>query len=108
MNQKNRGIDCHGHGRTAATLGPILHCAVAFTVATVFVVAARRMSNLTQHWVISWLVYGIVVFLVNEHDCYSLERDAQTPDALRRVDCATAHAPPGRWASYFRLLRING
>ena len=44
-------------------LGLAIHFLIAFTAATVFYVASRKFSFLTQHAVVSGLLYGIAVYV---------------------------------------------
>jgi predicted neutral ceramidase superfamily lipid hydrolase len=49
-------------GLATAALGLAIHFFIAFVVATVFYLASRRLVFLTQHAVISGLLYGVVVY----------------------------------------------
>ena len=49
-------------GLATAGLGLAIHFFIAFVVATVFYVASRKLVFLTQHPVISGLLYGVVVY----------------------------------------------
>ena len=49
-------------GLVTAGLGLAIHFFIAFVVATVFYVASRKLVFLTQHPVISGLLYGVVVY----------------------------------------------
>jgi uncharacterized membrane protein YagU involved in acid resistance len=49
-------------GMTTAGLGLAIHFLIAFTAATVFYVASRKFSFLTQHAVVSGFLYGIAVY----------------------------------------------
>jgi len=49
-------------GLATAGLGLAIHFFIAFVVATVFYAASRKLVFLTQHSVISGLVYGVVVY----------------------------------------------
>ena len=51
-------------GWRTATLGVALHFLIAFTVVLVLIAAARRIRPLTEHWVMTGLVYGIGVYVV--------------------------------------------
>jgi uncharacterized membrane protein YagU involved in acid resistance len=50
-------------GMTTAGLGLAIHFLIAFTAATVFYAASRKFSSLTQHAVVSGLLYGIAVYI---------------------------------------------
>lgn len=51
-------------GSTTAALGLFLHFFIAFSAATVFFLASRKLAFLTRHPVISGLLYGICVYIV--------------------------------------------
>jgi hypothetical protein len=46
------------------TLGLILHFFIAFSAATVYCLASRRLPFLRDHWLVCGMFYGIAVFLV--------------------------------------------
>jgi hypothetical protein len=46
-----------------AGLGLAIHFLIAFTAAAVFYAASRKFSSLTQHAVVSGLLYGIAVYI---------------------------------------------
>ena len=50
-------------GMASAGLGLGIHFLIAFTAAAVFYAASRKFSSLTQHAVMSGLLYGIVVYI---------------------------------------------
>ena len=50
-------------GRATAGLGLAIHFLIAFTAASVFYAASRKLTFLTQHAVTSGLLYGIAVYL---------------------------------------------
>ena len=50
-------------GMATAGLGLAIHFLIAFTAATVFYAASRKFSSLTQHAVVSGLLYGIAVYI---------------------------------------------
>ena len=50
-------------GMATAGLGLGIHFLIAFTAAAVFYAASRKFSSLTQHAVVSGLLYGIVVYI---------------------------------------------
>lgn len=43
------------------TLGFLLHFFIAFSVATIYYIASRRLRFLTEHWLICGLFYGAAV-----------------------------------------------
>ena len=49
-------------GLVTAGLGLAIHFFIAFVIATVFYVASRKFVFLTQHPVISGLLYGVLVY----------------------------------------------
>ena len=50
-------------GMATAGLGLGIHFLIAFTAAAVFYAASRKFSSLTQHAVVSGLLYGIAVYI---------------------------------------------
>jgi hypothetical protein len=50
-------------GMATAGLGLSIHFLIAFTAAAVFYAASRKFSSLTQHAVLSGLLYGIAVYI---------------------------------------------
>ena len=50
-------------GVATAGLGLAIHFLIAFTAAAVFYAASRKFSSLTQHAVMSGLLYGIAVYI---------------------------------------------
>ncbi len=50
-------------GMATAGLGLAVHFLIAFTAAAVFYAASRKFSSLTQHAVVSGLLYGIAVYI---------------------------------------------
>jgi hypothetical protein len=50
-------------GMATAGLGLAIHFLIAFTAAAVFYAASRKLSFLTQHAVVSGLLYGIAVYI---------------------------------------------
>src|SRR6266404_9038085 len=50
-------------GMATAGLGLAIHFLIAFTAAVVFYAASRKFSSLTQHAVVSGLLYGIAVYV---------------------------------------------
>jgi hypothetical protein len=50
-------------GLATAACGLAIHFLIAFTVASVFYLASRRLSFLTQHSVVSGFLYGIAVYI---------------------------------------------
>ena len=50
-------------GMATAGLGLAIHFLIAFTAAALFYAASRKLSSLTQHAVMSGLLYGIAVYI---------------------------------------------
>jgi hypothetical protein len=50
-------------GLATAGLGLAIHFLIAFTVASIFYAASRKLTFLTQHAVTSGLLYGIAVYI---------------------------------------------
>jgi hypothetical protein len=50
-------------GMATAGLGLAIHFLIAFTAAAVFYAASRKLSFLTEHAVVSGLLYGIAVYI---------------------------------------------
>ena len=67
-----RGIAAGLLGRQAAQgtsisiwiLGTLLHFFIAFSAATIYNLASRRLEFLADHWLVCGLFYGIAVWLV--------------------------------------------
>jgi len=57
------GQRCFEGGMATAGLGLAIHFLIAFTAAAVFYAASRKFSSLTQHAVVSGLLYGIAVYI---------------------------------------------
>jgi hypothetical protein len=53
-----------GGGVFAWILGVVLHFFIAFTAATIYCLASRRLPFLSGHWLVCGLFYGIAVYLV--------------------------------------------
>lgn len=58
------GKDAYSGGSATAWLGVLLHYAIMSVIATIFVLAARRLDFLTRHRFLAGAAYGVVVFLV--------------------------------------------
>jgi hypothetical protein len=50
-------------GLATAACGLAIHFLIAFTVVTIFYLASRRITFLTQHAIISGILYGVAVYL---------------------------------------------
>jgi hypothetical protein len=53
----------HG-GAGTYVLGVLLHFFIAFSVTAIYYTASRRLTFLTQHWIVCGLFFGIAVELV--------------------------------------------
>jgi hypothetical protein len=51
-------------GFASAGLGLVLHFAVSLVVATIYILASRRVAVLRTQWVLSGLMYGAAVWVV--------------------------------------------
>lgn len=51
-------------GWPTAALGLVLHFFIAFSAATVFYLASRKLAFMTRRPVLSGVLYGVVVYLV--------------------------------------------
>src|SRR5437762_10258165 len=51
----------HGGGLGIYVLGVFLHFFIAFSAATAYYLASRRLKFLTEHWFICGLIYGAIV-----------------------------------------------
>ena len=58
------GRDSYSGGMKTVLLGGVLHFLIAFIIATVFYFASSILPTLSQHAVISGLVYGVVAYFV--------------------------------------------
>jgi hypothetical protein len=53
-------------GLPTAFLGLFLHFVIAFTAATVFMLASRRLTFLTERTVLSGILYGVAVYFFTQ------------------------------------------
>jgi uncharacterized membrane protein YagU involved in acid resistance len=51
-------------GAATWTLGMLLHFLIAFTAATIYCLASRKLKFLADHWLVCGLFFGMAVFLV--------------------------------------------
>jgi hypothetical protein len=59
------GREAAVHGGVATwILGVLLHFLIAYSAATVYCLASRRLNFLGDHWVVCGMFFGIAVFLV--------------------------------------------
>jgi uncharacterized membrane protein YagU involved in acid resistance len=61
------GREASRGGMPVAWLGLGLQWAMSLLIAAIFVLAARRMSWMTRHWINAGVLYGAVVFVVMEY-----------------------------------------
>jgi hypothetical protein len=78
------GAPAYRGGWPTALLGLVLHFAIMFVIAALFVAAHRRLAPLRQHAVAAGAVYGLVVYGVMNYIVLPLSAFAQrgTPPAL--------------------------
>jgi hypothetical protein len=76
------GPEAYNGGWPTAALGLALHFFIAFSAATVFYLASRKLSYLTQHPVLSGALYGIGVYLVMYWIVMPLSRYRHRPFTL--------------------------
>jgi hypothetical protein len=53
----------HSYGLGSVILGVLIHFAIALTWTAIFYAASRKLSILTQHYVLGGLLYGTFVYL---------------------------------------------
>lgn len=79
------GQRAFGGGWPTATLGAACHFFIAFSAATVFYVASRRLGFLTRHAVPSGVLYGVAVYIVMYWIVMPLSRFQSAPFSLSRA-----------------------
>ena len=72
-------------GSATAALGLVLHFFIAFSAATVFFLASRRLAFLTRRPVISGLLYGICVYIVMYWIVVPLSAIHRHPTSLAQI-----------------------
>jgi hypothetical protein len=70
-------------GWRTGTLGLALHFVISFTISTIYVVAAQRVSFLLDHPLIAGGLYGIAVYLVMFYIVLPLSRRPKRPFNLK-------------------------
>jgi hypothetical protein len=75
-------------GWPTAALGAACHFFIAFSVATVFYFASRKLRFLAQHAILSGCAYGIAVYLVMYRVVLPLSRLQPAPFSLSRTAVA--------------------
>jgi uncharacterized membrane protein YagU involved in acid resistance len=58
------GANAFQGGAATAALGLVLHFFIAYSAATVFYIASRRIAMMTQKPILSGVLYGVCVYLV--------------------------------------------
>lgn len=81
----------HG-GWPAALLGLGLHFLIAFTAATVYYFASRKLQTLRRRPIVSGLLYGIAVFFFMNMVVVPLSAIHRNPTALLKFDIVSANA----------------
>jgi hypothetical protein len=82
------GPDAYTGGWPIAALGLALHFFIALSAATVFYFASRRLRYLTQHPIISGVLYGVGVYLVMYWIVMPLSRYHHRPFTLSSTTIA--------------------
>lgn len=57
------GPDAYAGGTATSALGLALHFAIMFVICAVFHVASRKLPFMTQRWILTGVLYGMVVHL---------------------------------------------
>jgi hypothetical protein len=82
------GIKAFHGGWSTAILGAALHFFIAFSVATVFYVASRKLKFMTEHAILSGVAFGIAVYVVMNWIVLPLSRVQPMPFSLSRTTVA--------------------
>ena len=94
-------------GLVSAGLGLVLHFAVSLVVATIYILASRRIAVLRAKWVLLGLLYGAASVGSNEPGNVAAHRGRPRPDH----DCGVAqrlHRPRPVCRPAQRVLREEG
>ena len=94
-------------GLASAGLGLVAHFAIALVVATIYILASRRVAVLRTQWVLLGLLYGAAVWAVMNLVVLPLTAVAPTPDH----DCGVGqrrHQPRSVRRPAQRVLREEG
>lgn len=78
-------------GLATAGLGLAIHFVIAFVVASVFYLASRKLVFLTQHPVISGLLYGVLVYGFMYWIVMPLAYPVVSPSLSRDVTAVCVH-----------------
>jgi hypothetical protein len=84
------GAEAFQGGWQASLLGAFFHFFIAFSAATVFYLASRRMRFLTQHAILCGVAYGVAVYLVMNFVVIPLSRLHAAPFSAARALLAIA------------------
>lgn len=79
-------------GWAAALLGLGLHFLIAFTAASVYYAASRKLRVLRQRPIVSGLLYGIAVFLFMNMIVVPLSAIGRSPTAMLAFNLGSANA----------------
>jgi hypothetical protein len=79
------GVQAFRGGWPTALLGAAIQFFIAFSVATVFYAASRKLKLMTQHAMLSGFVFGVSVYLVMYSIVMPLSRIQPTPFSLSRT-----------------------
>jgi hypothetical protein len=82
------GADSFRGGWPTAALGACVHFFIAFSAATVFYFAARKLPSLIKHPVLSGFAFGIAVYLVMYWIVIPLSRIERSPFSLSHTALA--------------------
>lgn len=87
------GSDAFSGGTPMAVWGIVFHYLIAFGWTTLFFLVATRLSILTRNWIVSGIIYGIVVWMGMNLVVLPLSR-------------VPAPAGPGGWVSIVRAATV--
>lgn len=72
-------------GASTAVLGTALHFVIAFSAATVFWLASRKIPWFIQHWVAAGVIFGVLVYIFMNTVVLPLSRARPTAYTLGTV-----------------------
>ncbi|HLW36020.1 MAG TPA: hypothetical protein VKS98_10205 [Chthoniobacterales bacterium] len=78
-------------GLATAACGLAIHFLIAFTVVMIFYLASRRINFLTEHAVVSGILYGIAVYLFMYWIVIRLVFPSAHPSLIRDVTAVLVH-----------------
>jgi magnesium-transporting ATPase (P-type) len=79
------GVEAYHGGWVTAILGAALHFFIAFSVATVFYFASRKLNFMTRRPVLSGMAFGVSVYLVMYYVVMPLSRLQPMPFSFSRT-----------------------